>query len=175
MLLTDNWSRSGCSLGGRCKAILPDGSQSEAGKMPSGKREALLCRCKLQKWKKYKIGNIHGEWDGSLSTLLLTPTFSKSALCIAACSFVIKPRVRINFHLCGFSWVFFESLFILQHGIWPDFCTKMNVIFPRADANGEMFGLLHYRAPHTPLYFAQELKWQAGGFTQWIEGIAPWS
>lgn len=97
----------------------------------------------------------------------------KSALCTAACSLLIKPRVRIYFYISGFSWAFFwVTVYFAAQGL-ARFCTHVNVIFPRAVANRERFGVLHYTAPCTPLYFAQELKWQTGGFMQWIGGIAP--
>lgn len=134
MLLTDNWSRAGCSFRSRCKAILPDGSQSEAGKMPSGKRGALLCRCTVQIWQKLKKKgkNIYGEWDGSLNGLLLIPVFPKSELCIPAWSLEGKPRVGVYFRLQGCIFFFFNFFwvtvyFAAQH--LDRFCSHLNVLY----------------------------------------------
>lgn len=90
-------------------------------------REGPCCadaRSKNDRNIKLEKNPIYGEWDSSLSILLLTSAFPKSALCTAACSLVIKPRVIIYFHLSGLSWVVFLSffsLFVLQHGVQPDF------------------------------------------------------
>lgn len=86
--------------------------------------------------------------------------------CTVHSSLVIKPGVKIYFHLSGFSLVYLGFIWGFSFGVFfshslfcgvglTRFCTHLNgcKMFPRAVANSERFGLWHYPAPRAPQYF----------------------